>query len=352
MSSDLNLGLESFVKRFFISQGADVDQRGGRLDVLAPGELAGRIGIPAFCSLTIGDADPSGFGIHYGSPLLEKIAEAAGDAMPLTVIRLVFHYLKSQGFDRLVDDLFAFHGAVVKVTGCAAVNTEYLLLNCRFLAQSDEQKEGLFPLTFNLDTGAPIIDITADLEATEKAFLTGAEAGDLSPEASCRVALWVQQQAPHALHDQLAPFQESMNRRFRRDVANLEAYYADLEQEMRAKLKRPGQSDQLVRDRTEKIDLIPSELAKKKDDLYKKYSIKVDLGLVGALLVRTPAVKLFGEATVGRRKKPLSLLYNPINKSIDPLVCAGCGGGMRHIHFCDHLHPLCSGCARRCPVCA
>ena len=352
MSSDPHLGLESFVKRFFTSQGADVDARGRHLDVLAPQELAGRIGIPAFCSLTIGDAGPDGYGIHYGSPLLEKIAEAAGEAIPLTVVRLTFHYVKSQGFDRLVDDLFAFHGAVVKVTGSAAVNTAYLLLNCRFLAQSDEQKEGLFALTFNLDSGAPLSDIASDLDTIEKAFLTGAEAGGLSPEVSGQVARWVRQQAPYSLHDQLSAFQESMNRRFRRDVANLEAYYADLKQEMRAKLKRPGQSDQLIRDRTEKIDLIPTELAKKKDDLFKKYSIKVDLEPVGALLARTPAVKLFGEAIVGRLKTPLTLLYNPINKSIDPMVCAGCGLGMRQIHFCDRLHALCPGCAPRCPVCA
>lgn len=349
---DPHLGLETFVKRFFTSQGADVDARDGQLDVLAPGELSERIGIPSFCSLTFGEADPGGFGIHYGSPLLEKIAETACEAMPLAVVRLAFHYIKSQGFDRLVAELFTFHGAVLKVTGSAIINTGYLLLNCRYLAQSDEQKEGLFPLTFNLDTGAPVDDFISDLDAVEKVFLSDAEADGLSSQTAGQVARWVQQQAPVALQDQLAPFQESMNRRFRRDVANLEAYYTELRQEMRAKLKRPGQSDQLVRDRMEKIDLIPSEMAKKKADLFKKYSIKVTLGLVSALLIRTPAVKLFGEATIGRRKKPLTLLYNPVNKSIDPVVCAGCGAGTRQIHFCDRLHPLCPGCVRHCPACA
>ncbi len=70
------------------------------------------------------------------------------------------------------------------------------------------------------------------------------------------------------------------------------------------------------------------------------------------ILIHTPAVKLFCEATVGRRKKPLALLYNPINKSIDPLVCTGCGAGMHHIQFCNRLHPLCPNCAQRCPLCA
>ena len=54
----------------------------------------------------------------------------------------------------------------------ATVLTEYLLLTCRFLAQSDEQKEGLMPLAFNLETGAPVGDIEAMLDTTEKIFET------------------------------------------------------------------------------------------------------------------------------------------------------------------------------------
>jgi hypothetical protein len=148
-----------------------------------------------------------------------------------------------------------------------------------------------------------------------------------------QVIHWVQQRAPIILRNQIGPFRDSMNRRFRRDVGNLEAYYDELKQEMTEKLKRPGLSAQLVQERNEKINLIPEELAKKKDDLFKKYSIRVNLWLIGAMLIRTPALKLFCEATVGRRKKPFALFYNPINKSIDPLVCEGCGDGMVHILF-------------------
>ena len=55
-----------------------------------------------------------------------------------------------------------------------------------------------------------------------------------------------------------------MNRKFRRDVRNLEEYYRSLEQEMQQSLVRSGLSDQLVQDRRAKIALIPEELARKK----------------------------------------------------------------------------------------
>jgi hypothetical protein len=93
-------------------------------------------------------------------------------------------------------------------------------------------------------------------------------------------------------------------------------------------------------------------MAKKKDDLFKKYSITVNLRLSGAMLVRTPAVKLFCRAIIGRRKKAFTLFYNPIEKSLDPLVCEGCGDSTYHLDSCDQLHLLCLRCGQRCPVCA
>jgi hypothetical protein len=352
MSSDSNHSLEAFVERFFACQGADVEKRGSRLDVLVPPELAQRIGIPEFCSLTVGTQAPEGFAVHYGSPLLEKMADAACETVPLTIVRLAFHYIKSQGFDRLVDELFRFRGAVVRVENTAAVQTEYLLLTCRYLAQSDEQKEGLAPLAFNLETGAPISNPEAIPYATEKVFEAGGPGAAFEAEKVRRIIQNVQRQAPKMLEGQIESFRESMNRRFRRDVANLEEYYAELKKEMTENLMRPGLSEPLIQERKDKIDLIPDELARKKDDLFKKYSIKIRLQLSGAMLIRTPAVKLFCRATIGRRQKPLTIFYNPMDKSLDPLVCTGCGDGTYQVLFCDHLHLLCPQCAVKCPVCA
>jgi hypothetical protein len=351
MNSDPNHALESFVERFFACRGAVVEKRGTGLDVLAPGDLAQRLGIPEYCHLAVEDASPETFSVNYGSALLEAITRAAGEQIPLTVVRLAFHYLKSQGFDRLIREWFTFHGAIVRVDNTAEVLTEYLLLNCRFLAQSDEQKEGLIPLAFNLETGAPVGNLEEMLDTTEKDFEPDGPCSPLEKEKIDAIIDWVNRQAPKWVEAQIQPFRDSMNRRFKRDVANLEAYYADLKREMSENLKRSGLSKQLIRERREKIALIPEEMFKKKDDLFKKYSIKVKLELSGAMLIRTPAVKLFCQAAIGHRKRAFTLLYNPIDKSLDPLVCSGCGQAVTGIHFCDRLHLLCPGCVHICPVC-
>lgn len=351
MNSDPNHTLESFVERFFACRGAVVEKRGSGLDLLVPGDLARRVGIPEYCHLAVEGESPESYSVNYGSPLLEAIIQTAEEQSPLTIGRLAFHYLKSQGFDRLIQERFTFHSAIVRVDNTAEVLTEYLLLNCRFLAQSDEQKEGLIPLAFNMETGAPVGNLEEMLDATEKEFEPDGPCSPFEAEKIDAIVHWVNRQASNWVETEIQPFRDSMNRRFKRDVANLEAYYADLKQEMSDNLKRSGMSKQLIRERREKIALIPEEMAKKKDDLFKKYSIKVKIELSGAMLIRTPAVKLFCQATIGRSRKPFTLFYNPIDKSLDPLVCNGCGQAATDIHFCDRLHLLCPGCAQICPAC-
>jgi len=68
---------------------------------------------------------------------------------------------------------------------------------------------------------------------------------------------WVERHTKAVLKEEIAPFEDSMNRRFRRDVASLEEYYTDLEQEMTKSLERPGLSGQLIQDRQKKSACYP-----------------------------------------------------------------------------------------------
>ncbi|MBN1545922.1 MAG: hypothetical protein JW902_04610 [Syntrophaceae bacterium] len=351
MSSDSAHALERFVRRFLELNGAAVEKHPDGLDALLPEPLALRLNTPEFLHLPAGANTGEKFGIYYGSPLLERIVDSACDAPPLIDCRLDFNYIKRQGFDRLIQDQFTFYNSVGRVKSAAEVRTEYLLLTCRYLAQSDEQKEGLFELAFNLETGASIPDMGEKFDTAEKAFEGDTGRAFLAGGKIDRLLAWIRRRAGSVLEQEIGPFQDSMNRRYQRDSDNLDEYYADLKKEMQESLKRPGISDQLIADRKAKIGLIPEELERKKADLFKKYSIRVKISLCGGIRIRTPAVKILYEASAGRKQKPLSMHYNPAAKSMDPLVCDGCGDSTYTIRFCDRLHLLCPVCGGRCPVC-
>jgi len=351
MSSNATHELERFVQRYFEINGAEVEKKSDGLDALLPEHLALRLNTPEFLHLPKGVNAGETFGIHYGSPLLEKIVDSACDTAPVIGCRLKFNYIKRQGFDRLIQDQFTFYNSVGQVKSTADVWAEYLLLTCRYLAQSDEQKEGLFDLTFNLESGALVPEMGERFDSAEKAFEMASGAVPMGEDKIGEILAWIRRSEGRVLDQEIGPFQDSMNRRLQRDSANLEEYYEDLKKEMEESLKRPGISEQLIADRKAKIRLIPEELERKKADLFKKYSIRVKIYLCGGIRVRTPAVKVLYEASVGRKRKQLSMNYNPVVKSMDPLICDGCGDSSYTIRFCDRLHVLCPVCSGKCPAC-
>jgi hypothetical protein len=236
------------------------------------------------------------------------------------------------------------------VTSTAPIKTDYLVLTCRYVARSDEQKEGLLSFSFHVDTGAliPFRLETLIGGASEISSLHDS-AGDKKKWE--RIIQVLTKAVEPAIAEEIREFRESMNRRLKRDTANIEEYYETLKKEMEASLGRTGLSDRLVQDRREKIALIPEELAKKKEDLLQKYSVRVKVIPAAALIVRTPAVRLLCDVHIGREKRPVSLTYNPLTKALDPLACHGCGGSTFELSFCSRYHALCSRCSQACPAC-
>jgi hypothetical protein len=353
--------LIDFVRRFLDRHGAAVEERESGLDVLMPERLLEPLGTPEFIRLETESAPPAGFrpdaserqafSIAYGAEFLERVLRLACAEVPLLSCQLDFHYIKSQGFDALVQECLQFRGALGRVEQWAKVLTHYVVLTCRYRAQSDEQKEGLCELAFHLETGAQVPDLVPGLETVSRSYLRSASMPKELSDQLQKVLSGLKKAAGRVVRSDTAGFQESMNRKFRRDVANLEEYYRSLEREMRQSLSRSGLSDQLVQDRRAKIALIPEELARKKDDLFKKYSIRISIVPCAVLLVATPAVKVLLHVAIGRKRKAVPAFYNPVTKTLDPLVCEGCHASARRIGFCDQTHLLCPDCAGRCPAC-
>lgn len=354
MNFDSDQELEDFVSKFLINQGAVVEKNAQGFDLLLPEKTANLLSTPEYIRLkreSDQDREEDTYSFNYGSPLLDKMVDIACATVPVTACCLEFNYLKSQGFDKLITSLFSFSGSVGRVETHAETLTDYLAITCRYLAQSDEQKMGLLSLIFNLETGAYIPEMSELLVGADKRFTARRDNNSLTGKKVGTVIGWIERQARASLKEEIAPFIASMTRRFRRDAANLEEYYRNMQREMEQGLQRSNLSEQLRRDRQEKIALLPDELAGKKDDLYKKYSIKIKIEPAAAMMIRTPAVKLLYNASIGKKEKRLTFIYNPVTKSVDPLCCEGCGISTFQIAFCNSLHLLCPTCVKKCPVC-
>ncbi|MBW1789031.1 MAG: hypothetical protein JRK53_20855 [Deltaproteobacteria bacterium] len=348
-----------FFYRFLESRGAALERVTHGFNAVLPKELSSILELPELVSIqtdrlpdTEGadsgpepDAARERYAVHYGASMLDHAVSLVCGRVPLLSFRLHFDYLKSQGFDKLVGQRLLFPNAVGKGGSHAVVQARYLLITAWYSALSDERKEGLVTLAFNLESGAYVPEMAELLDGMHRTV------DRAEPEERAADIRNVLRCAPAAFQDRVAvdtaDFQESMNRRFRRDVENLMEYYAGLKQEMQKSLERPGLSEQLIHDRKEKIRLIPDELARKKDDLFKKYSVKIRIKPCAMICVKTRAVKLLYRLSIGKSTKTLSMTYNPVTKDMDPQLCEGCGTSTYSCTFDDQLHLLCPACAQR-----
>jgi len=341
-----------FGRRFLERQGAVIEAIPAGFDALLPQDLAERLEVPDYVRIKEGQSSESKeeYAIHYGSPLLDKMVEFSCGNLPLASCLVSFHYLKSQGFDRLIQEQFRFRKALCRVISTAPIKTDYLEIACRYVARSDEQKEGLISLFFHFDTGALI---PGGLDACANATTDAAALPDSSKDNNKwdRIINTLSRVTSGLIAEEIQDFRDSMNRRLRRDAKNLEEYYETLKKEMGASLGRSGLSDHLIQDRRQKMALLPEELARKKDDLLQKYSIRVKIIPCAALFIRTPAVRVLCDVHIGREKRPISLTYNPLTKTLDPLVCEGCAGSTTIVSFCPRHHVLCPQCSENCRAC-
>ncbi len=352
MNSDPGNELLRFAGHFLEARGAVLEGKNDELEAVLPKELAEFLEVPEYLRIRSDSRDETdgAYSIHYGSALIDKMIKAACAEAPLLACELKFDYMKSDGFDRLVKEQFRFHELLVRFQSFANIRTDYLILTCRYTAQSDEQKEGMIHLGFNYDTGAFIPGIAETPSTANKIFKTGTKIPrDEKPVH--KMLKQLRDRSQNIIMQELVPFRESMARRFRRDAGHLDEYYRALEKEMRANLERQGLSDELIRDRKEKIGLLPLELERKKDDLFKKYSIRIRITPCAILFITTPAVKILYSMRAAGKHKTFSFIYNPIKKAVDPLVCQGCGTSMTDIYLCRDLHLLCAECRQRCPIC-
>lgn len=349
LSGSGDLDLTDFVTRFFAANGAAMEKREKGMHLLLPEETAAALDVGEEIFLAQNPDDPQlknekdCHAIQFQTPLLDGIVSMAGKETPFLQARLHFNYIKTQGFEKLINEQFTFHKSKIKGVTTADALTRYLILTCRYLAQSDEQKQGLVDFAVNLETMSLIPDMPKMMDNAEKHYLFEKITG-FSHHKIRRIRGIVESLGPSAVEEELEPFKRSMNRRYKRDSTSLATYYAALEKEMAESLERTGLSEKVVREREAKIAMLPQELAAKKKDLLNKYTIKLGFSPAAALLVSTPCVRVSVTLFSGRSTKTFPVIYNPVTKQLDPLVCSRCGASTYTAGLSDSLDLCCPDC--------
>jgi hypothetical protein len=372
--------LQAFVADLLERRGAAVERlEPDRLEVLAPAGLRKQFGWPEFAHLNFGTQRSEGtIAIGLEEDWLERFGALLADQGRWSERELRPSALLPPPNDpeRVLDRALDLPNAVWRLQGMSATWTRCLMLAFRFTAVSDEKREGLISLGFNLATGAVINDILARLRpalaqpewhlraaATKHAGAGWGEAtlaGRLHPLLDAMV------------RESVEPFLRAMRRRLERDRNRVHAYHDELR---RASLKRldtlaraEGERAQVDRRReTLRVEAIEREYRIKLDDLRRNYALRVTVEWVQALDLYVPVHRF--DVLIRRRKgeRLIQLDWHPLVKVAEPPLCEA-GLGRDHVRLVcdDRLHltdpsgqapcvscgkPFCRACFTACPRC-
>jgi hypothetical protein len=376
-------GLQEFVADLLEQHGAVVEAlEPDIVEVLAPDHVRQTMGWPELARLGFGarqaqDTIPIGlegdwldrFGAlltnegRWSERLVEPVTPVAPPADP----------------ERILERTLDLPNAVWRFQGMTAAYTRCLMLAFRYTATSDEKRDGVIWVGFNLGTGAVLNDLLARLR-TVLAEMPGWRA----PDPAVRLAAgpdcdWARLEARLRLlidwqvRESIEPYLRAMRRRLDRDRRRIHSYHNDLRG---ASLKRLSALSRAHGDRAEndrrretmRIEAVEREYRAKLDDLRHNYALRIAVEGIQALQLYVPVQRF--NVLIRRRKgeRVIRLDWHPLLKSAEPPLCeAGIGRDRVRLVCDENLHltdpagqapcpscgkPFCRACfAEGCPRC-
>jgi hypothetical protein len=327
MNGHADATLLEFAADVLEKHGGAVERHERHIESLLPPALSAELDVPE--ETAIGDAD---IPLMYGSPILDRIISLATRDVPVVYGHVSVPYLKRDGFDQVLKQDIELLGPKVKVVGRAETRSVYMILVCKYVALSDERKEGLIKTAVNESTGVIVDHFTEAADTFEVEYYdAGLLPGHFEqvPDRALRAGL---RHAEDRTERELAGFLESMRRRLQREVRNTREYYEALADEMRESLSHANLSAALYEERSAKLAELPHEMDAKIQDLTQKFSVHVTIQARAAFRLLVPVVQVMAQIHYRKLRKPLNLTWNPVSRRIDPLPCGACGHAERRLY--------------------
>ncbi len=359
--------LRDFVAGILEHQGAAVEIiEPDQLEALVPQSLQQTTGWPELARLRFGAQGPErAIPIGLEGDWLERFGSLLGEHGRWAERELTLWNADAPGDpERAIERALELPNAVWRFQGLTPTFTCCLVLVFRCTAVSDEKREGLIWLGFNLATGAVVDEIVPRLRT-----VLAQDPEWQVPTAAARLAAgpgWdstVLERRVRPLLDyrerrELEPFLRSMRRRLERDRNRVHAYHNDLHRASRKRLAALGGDTGSEKSEAERarerlrITAIEREYQAKLDDLRHNYALRITVEWVQGLKLYLPVQRF--EVLVRRRKgeRLIRLDWHPLARLTEPPPCDW-GLGLDRVRLvCDEkLHLTEPSGQDPCPSC-
>jgi hypothetical protein len=289
------------------------------LNVLLPENIAEKLDTPEDITFTTTAENRDGYFVTYNSEILKKFETLLAKKGAVATYGVKYDgYLKTTGFDKTVAQALTPLNGLIRVQEAKAQITPYLLCNVANIGRADENRLGMVSFLINTVTGVAPIDIgDALLWETDRIAATSDEP-TLPFDTLSRL---IEKRAAVLIEQKLEKWRQSLSRKQQRDEDRLTAYYGTIIQEIKEKINQKNLQDEDKQRELARIEATKMESKRKLTDIRERYALKVEAQLHSALIIQLPTVHIACELVRKKRRRSITVIWNPFSKQIEPLRC-------------------------------
>ena len=286
--------------------------------------------------------------LGYNAETFEKLSDLIQNRGTFVEHYARHLYLKQEGIDSAVKTNFIPLNGLGRITASRAQTISYLLCNVQYNAFSDERKEGVVDIAINEFTGLPVEDIRSVLQWVE---IAQTPMPVVDRATTDQIYQGLLRSSQRIIEVELQQFQQSLQRRLKRDFMRVREYYSSLIREVERKIYRKGLEGKERDAELQRIEAIQIELRKKLIDQRERYAVRITVQWLNVMRIYLDVLVIVYEIQRRQRTREVLLIWNPIKKGFEDLGCDRCGSNIKSFWMCDEVpHILCEQCSV-CPRC-
>jgi len=333
----------------------------GCLEFVVPPSLSKTLGVPEHGKLSFAyhPFDESVISASYESEFFRSIDRLFSGKGKIARAVYLSQLPNIEKVSRWVSEKIVLSNASFRLQKVENQRVAYALIFFKYVALSDEKREGVFSLLVNeqnLSTFPLNTDLMAFWEGLKESeeILTKSQGISKALQASFSAASLI-------VKEEFEPFIKSLERRLNRDIIRVFEYYETLKSEMHKAFEKKffsgresseAQSEEGRRALSGKLDAVEGEKRWKIQDIVSKYALNIRIEPVCIIDIETESLILLLDIKRRLSSRTFPLSYNPLLKKVDSLPCESCFHPRGMYYLCDEkLHILCATCFRKCPNC-
>ncbi|HDN25710.1 MAG TPA: hypothetical protein ENG03_01175 [Thioploca sp.] len=327
--------LQTIQKIVHLHDGITESSYPNTLNVLLPEDIAESLGVAEDITFTTTAEVRDGYFVTYNSEILKNFESLLGQTGYVATFGIKYEgYLKTTGFEKTVANALTALNGLIRVQDAKEKTTPYWLCNVAYIGQADENRLGMVSFFINALTGVAPIDI-GDALLWKSDRMTVLEENPEPTLPFDTLSALIKRVSQTLIETNIEKWRKSLRRKQQRDEDRLTSYYGIIVQEIKENIgtkKLQGEDKQRELDR---IDATKLESKRKLTDIRERYALNVEAELHSALIVQLPTVHIQCEFIRKKQRRPVTVIWNPFSKQVEPLRCEKSGVPVSSFYLSD-----------------